>query len=107
VIIAGGGPAGLNAALMLGRVRRTVLSVDAGSPRNSRSESLHGFLSQDGADPADRPRRAWRQPERPVLGTRKDNAADVVARLRTIGLQVVRNTRVRARTAGAIAAGPG
>jgi len=96
---------------MLGRVRRTVLSVDAGSPRNSRSESLHGFLSRDGADPAELRRIARGElgayPSVQVLGTRKDNAADVVARLRTIGLQVVRNTRVRARTAGAIAAGPG
>ena len=53
VVIAGGGPAGLNAALMLGRVRRKVLLADAGEPRNGRSASLHGFLSRDGADPAE------------------------------------------------------
>src|SRR5258708_37602559 len=43
----------LNAALMLGRARRRVLLADAGSPRNSRSESVHGFLSRDGADSAE------------------------------------------------------
>jgi thioredoxin reductase len=51
-LIIGGGPAGLNAALMLGRVRRPVLLVDDGHPRNITSPSMHGFLSRDGADPA-------------------------------------------------------
>jgi thioredoxin reductase len=53
VVIAGGGPAGMNAGLILGRVRREVLLADAGVPRNSRSGSLHGMLSRDGADPAE------------------------------------------------------
>src|SRR5207249_1251744 len=53
VVIAGGGPAGLNAALMLGRVGRPVLLADDGQPRNARSASVHGFLSRDGADPAE------------------------------------------------------
>jgi thioredoxin reductase len=52
VVIAGGGPAGLNAALMLGRVRRRVLLADSGQPRNARSAAVHGFLSRDGEDPA-------------------------------------------------------
>jgi thioredoxin reductase len=50
-IIAGGGPAGLNAALVLGGQRRRVLLVDAGEPRNATARSMHGFLSRDGADP--------------------------------------------------------
>src|SRR5258706_14589179 len=62
VVIVGGGPAGLNAALMLGWVRRPVLVADAGSPRNSRSGSLHGFLSRDGADGTARPRRRLADP---------------------------------------------
>src|SRR6266516_344614 len=52
VIIAGGGPAGLNAALMLGRVGRPVLLADDGQPRNAPSAAVHGFLSRDGADQA-------------------------------------------------------
>lgn len=53
VVIVGGGPAGLSAALMLGRCRRRVLVCDAGHPRNEASEAMHGFLSRDGMHPAE------------------------------------------------------
>ena len=53
VIIIGGGPAGLSAALVLGRCRRDVLLCDAGHPRNARSSALHGYLTRDGTPPLD------------------------------------------------------
>jgi len=53
VIVVGGGPAGLSAALMLGRCRRRVLVCDLGQPRNRRSRALHGYLTRDGVAPAD------------------------------------------------------
>jgi thioredoxin reductase len=51
VVIIGGGPAGLSAALVLGRCRRKVLLCDAGEPRNARARELHGFLTRDGLPP--------------------------------------------------------
>jgi thioredoxin reductase len=53
VLIVGGGAAGLSAAQMLGRSRRSVVVVDSGEPRNAPSEGVHGFLSRDGIKPAD------------------------------------------------------
>ncbi|GAB3149093.1 NAD(P)/FAD-dependent oxidoreductase [Amycolatopsis stemonae] len=53
VLVVGGGAAGLNAALMLGRARRRVLVVDGGSPRNAPASHMHGFLSRDGLPPSD------------------------------------------------------
>jgi thioredoxin reductase len=53
VVIVGGGPAGLSAALILGRCRRQVLVCDAGQPRNARSSALHGYLTRDGTPPLD------------------------------------------------------
>lgn len=50
-IIVGGGPAGLSAALLLGRCRRRVLVCDTGEPRNRWSEAVHGFFSRDGVAP--------------------------------------------------------
>ncbi|GAA4826623.1 NAD(P)/FAD-dependent oxidoreductase [Saccharopolyspora rosea] len=53
VVIVGGGPAGLSAALVLGRARRSTLVIDAGRPRNAPAEHMHGFLSRDGAPPGE------------------------------------------------------
>lgn len=53
VIIVGAGPAGLSAALILGRSRRHVLVCDSGEYRNAASHALHGFLSRDGIAPAE------------------------------------------------------
>lgn len=53
VAIVGAGPAGLSAALILGRCRRRVLICDHGSPRNAASRGLHGFLTRDGIEPGE------------------------------------------------------
>jgi thioredoxin reductase len=52
VIIIGGSYAGLSAALQLARARRSVLVIDEGKRRNRFANHSHGFLTQDGADPA-------------------------------------------------------
>jgi thioredoxin reductase len=78
VVIAGGGPAGLNAALILGRVGRLVLLADDGQPRNSASAAVHGFLSRDGTDPKEICRIARGElesyPSVQVRGTRVESA---------------------------------
>ncbi len=53
VVIAGGGPAGLSAALVLGRCRRRVLLCDNGHPRNEATTALHSYLTRDGIPPAE------------------------------------------------------
>jgi thioredoxin reductase len=53
VVVVGGGPAGLSAALMLGRCCREVIVFDAGRPRNAVARGVHGFLSREGTPPAE------------------------------------------------------
>jgi len=53
VIIIGGGPAGLNAAVVLGRCRRKVLLFDTGKQRNRHSHGIHNYLTRDNILPRD------------------------------------------------------
>src|SRR5215203_3824258 len=52
-IIIGGGPAGLNAAVVLGRCLRKVLLFDTEQYRNRHSKGMHNFLTRDGILPQD------------------------------------------------------
>ncbi len=49
--IVGGGPAGLSAAVVLGRVRRNVALFDHGKPRNYAAHAVHCYLGLDGIEP--------------------------------------------------------
>lgn len=51
VIIVGGGPAGLAAALALGRACKRVLLCDSGPRRNAAAEHIHNFITRDGTPP--------------------------------------------------------
>ncbi len=53
VVVIGGGPAGLQAALTLGRMHRTVLLVDSGEYRNAPTDAMHNFVTHDGTPPAE------------------------------------------------------
>lgn len=50
-IIIGGGPAGLNAAVVLGRCRRKVLVFDTRQYRNQYSHGMHNYLTRDDIPP--------------------------------------------------------
>ncbi|WP_237170676.1 NAD(P)/FAD-dependent oxidoreductase [Paludisphaera borealis] len=64
VVVVGGGPAGLSAALVLGRACLEVLVCDSGKGRNAPAAGVHGFLTQDGTPPAEL-RRIGREQLRP------------------------------------------
>ena len=61
VVIVGGGPAGLAAALTLGRSRKRVLLCDAGSPRNAAAAHMQNFVTRDGTPPPESRRIAREQ----------------------------------------------
>ena len=78
VVIAGGGPAGLQAALTLGRARKRVLVVDGGPRRNARAQHMHNFASRDGIAPADFRREAREQLAKYPNVTFRDGQLDVI-----------------------------
>jgi thioredoxin reductase len=53
VLVVGGGPAGLSAALLLGRCHRKALLCDEGHQRNLSSHAIHGLLGREGRSPGD------------------------------------------------------
>lgn len=62
VAIVGGGPAGLQAALVLARTRKRVVVFDGPeSPRNAASHGVHNFVGLDGLLPSEIREQAWRQ----------------------------------------------
>lgn len=79
VIIIGGGPAGMSAALILGRARRRVLIVDSGSPRNASSQAINGYLTRDGVSPRDFREAALAELARYGTTTKKSRAVSATA----------------------------
>jgi thioredoxin reductase len=53
VIVIGGGPAGLQAALTIGRMHRDVLLLDSGEYRNATVDHAHNLITNDGRSPAE------------------------------------------------------
>ena len=63
-VIVGGSSAGLSAALVLGRSLRDAVVIDDQQPCNRFSHASHGFLTRDGAHPAELLRIAHEQLQR-------------------------------------------
>jgi thioredoxin reductase len=59
--IVGGGPAGLSAAIMLGRCCRRIILFDHSEPRNQAALVVNGFLGLEGVSPAELRRRGREQ----------------------------------------------
>ena len=76
-VVIGGGAAGLSAALVLGRARRSTLVVDAGEPRNAPAAHMQGYLSRDGMPPTEFLAEGRREIERYGVELVRDRAVDV------------------------------
>jgi thioredoxin reductase len=98
VVIIGGGPAGLSAALSLGRVRRSVLVIDAGEPRNAPAAraGAHGILGREGISPLELLRLG--REEVLAYGVRVADARVADARRDGDGFSVVTQNGERARS---------
>jgi len=97
-VIAGGGPAGLSAALVLGRARRRVLVLDTGRPANAVSQTIGGLLAHTGVAPAEL-RRAGREQlaEHPAVTLRDIGAVDAVPVPEGFGVELDDGSRVLTR----------
>jgi thioredoxin reductase len=76
-IVVGAGPAGLSAALTLGRARRRALVLDSGSPRNHAAREMHGVLGHDGLAPSALRERGTEEIARYGIEVRAAEIADV------------------------------
>ena len=94
VAIIGGGPAGLSAALVLGRARRRVVVIDAGTPRNAPAAHMQGFLSRDGTPPAELLSTARAEVRRYDVEIVEDRVLDV---MRGFGLRLAGGQTLEAR----------
>lgn len=62
--VIGGGPAGLNASLVLGRARLKTILFDDNKPRNKVTAESHGFITRDGINPKELKRIAQEELDR-------------------------------------------
>lgn len=78
-IIIGGGPAGLNAALVLGRANLDVLILDNGEPRNIVTNHSHGFITNDHLPPMEIRNKGYKDLLRyPKISKESDKVIEVI-----------------------------
>ena len=97
-VVVGGGPAGLSAALVLGRARRRVLVIDTGRPANAAAEAVGGLLGQVGVSPLELRRDGREQlAEHPNVDIRDDAALEAQRLGDDLFLKLEDGGRVRTR----------
>ena len=96
-VVVGGGPAGLNAALVLGRSRRRTLLAYAGPTRNAPAEAAHYVFTRDGTPPEDLVRIGLAQLEPYGVEVRNERVTDASALGRGFALTLSDGRRVEAR----------
>ncbi|MCI0362677.1 MAG: NAD(P)/FAD-dependent oxidoreductase [Phycisphaerales bacterium] len=97
VIIVGGGPAGLSAALVLGRCRRSVLIIDQGNPRNAAAKKMHGYLTRDGIGPKELLRLGRREIHRYRVEFRRGEVVDAMRGREHFQVRLHDGSRFRSR----------
>jgi thioredoxin reductase len=97
-VVVGGGPAGLSAALVLGRARRRVLVVDTGRPANVKSSAIGGLLGLSGVAPVEL-RRAGREQlvDLPTVEVREAAVVDAEVGSEQLGVKLSDGSAVRTR----------
>ena len=95
-IVIGGGPAGLSAALTLGRSRRRVLLAACGAPRNAPAHAAHNVFTRDGTPPTEL-LRIGREQLAPYDVTIRDECATDVLRNDSHYVVTLQNQKVRSR----------
>jgi thioredoxin reductase len=77
--VIGGGPAGLNATLVLGRARRNVILVDSNEARNKVTSASHGFVTRDGIIPSEFREIAHQEfSQYPSISTLEDKVVEII-----------------------------
>lgn len=77
--VIGGGPAGLNATLVLGRARRNVILVDSNEARNKVTTASHGFVTRDGITPSEFREIAHQEfSQYPQISTLEDKVVEII-----------------------------
>jgi thioredoxin reductase len=97
VVIVGGGPAGLSAALWLARYRRRVLLVDEGVPRNQSTWAVHGYPGLADLPPAEVRRRMLQQTLAAGAEHREASVTGVAGRKDDFLLELSAGAAVRSR----------
>jgi thioredoxin reductase len=98
VAIIGGGPAGLNAALVLGRARKSVVLLDEGRPRNRVTREIHGFVTRDAISPSEFRQLAIEElSEYPSVQAKRDTAVKVTGVDRNFRIVTARGASYRSK----------